>query len=276
MPAVRQNARPPVDRPAGFGKSIVETFRFTAFGVFSQQDRGVRMEKAAGDSAGRGAVGDSGTPVRGGLGWPQVILVVVLAVAVTAGLTGWLASRYLFPAAFTPVDLGPRERQRLDRKLRAIGVDLQGSSAQHDTRPLAPERYSEAGASREVAFSERELNAMLATNTDLARKFAIDLSGDLVSARLLLPLDADFPVLGGRTLRVNAGIELAYRDSRPVVVVKGVSVMGVPVPNAWLGNLKHVDLVREFGAEPGFWQAFADGIEDIRVEEGRLRVRLGE
>ncbi|MFA7593574.1 MAG: hypothetical protein WCY26_07530, partial [Thiohalobacteraceae bacterium] len=61
-----------------------------------------------------------------------------------------------------------------------------------------------------------------------------------------------------------------------VVVLKGVSLMGVPLPNAWIGGLKNIDLVQEFGAEQGFWKAFADGVEDIRVEDGRLKITLKE
>ena len=60
------------------------------------------------------------------------------------------------------------------------------------------------------------------------------------------------------------------------MVLKGVSIWGVPLPNAWLGNLKNVDLVQEFGANQGFWSAFAAGIEGITVEEGSLRIRLRE
>jgi hypothetical protein len=55
-----------------------------------------------------------------------------------------------------------------------------------------------------------------------------------VSARLLVPVDPDFPILGGETLKVRAGLELAYRLGKPVVVLKGISVMGVPLPNAWM------------------------------------------
>ena len=73
---------------------------------------------------------------------------------------------------------------------------------------------------------------------------------------------------------VKAGVELAYTSGRPVVVLRGVSVMGVPIPNAWLGNLKNVDLVGEFGADEGFWAAFADGVDDISVKDGSLDIRL--
>lgn len=52
--------------------------------------------------------------------------------------------------------------------------------------------------------------------------------------------------------------------------------MGVPVPNAWLGGLKHVDLVKEAGGDPGFWKSFSEGVEDIRVVDGRITIKLKE
>jgi hypothetical protein len=52
--------------------------------------------------------------------------------------------------------------------------------------------------------------------------------------------------------------------------------MGVPIPNAWLGNLKNVDLVNEFGADRGFWKSFSEGVDNIRVEEGQMKIKLRE
>jgi hypothetical protein len=34
--------------------------------------------------------------------------------------------------------------------------------------------------------------------------------------------------------------------------------------------------VREFGGEAGFWKSFADGVDHIRVSEGRLEIELKE
>ena len=215
-------------------------------------------------------------PTASGLRWPHVVLIVLGTIVLTVGVTYWVLSHYLFLKEFRPVSLRPAEAQVLDRKLRVIGVDVREDPDTAGEEPLQPQPYSAVGASREVAFSERELNAMLAKNTDLARKLAIDLSADLLSVNILIPLDPDFPVLGGKTLRVNAGVELAYREDRPIVILKGVSVMGVPIPNAWLGNLKNVDLTREFGGDEGFWKNFSDGVEHIRVEEGSLLVKLKE
>jgi hypothetical protein len=231
------------------------------------------VEQKDGIDMTEGQSGDAPTPAHRSLRWPQIVMIVLVTVVVTVGVTYWMLTSYLFVKEFKPVQLRAGEEQVLNAKLRAIGYDV---PQQDPGGALEPEPYSEAGASRVVSFSERELNAMLANNTDLASKLAIDLSDDLVSARLLVPMEPDFPVLGGKTLRVNAGVELAYRENRPVVILKGVSLMGVPIPNAWLGNLKNVDLVGEFGADQGFWKTFAEGVDNIRVEDGRMKVQLKE
>jgi len=211
-------------------------------------------------------------------GWLQVLAIVMVAILATIGLTLWLVKFYLFPSEFTPVALDAQEEQVLSAKLESL--DPMSSPNRPPTGPprdvLEPEAYSEAGASREIHFSERELNALLAKNTDLASRVAIDLSDNLISAKILVPVDEDFPMLGGRILRVRAGVEFAYDSGKPIVRLRGVSLMGVPLPNAWLGGLKNIDLVQEFGNDQGFWQSFADGVAAVRVEEGQLMLHLKE
>ncbi len=141
---------------------------------------------------------------------------------------------------------------------------------------MSPQKYSEEGTGRDVLFTEREVNALIATNTDLADKLAVELADNLISARMRVSVDPDFPFFGGKTLRVRAGVEMAYREGSRVVIVPGVSLMGVPLPNAWLGGIKNIDLVKEFSSDEGFWKAFGDGVESIAVEEGRFKVTLKE
>ena len=220
-------------------------------------------------------------------GW-RTFGIVIITVLVTLVIGYWLATVYLFPTEFTPVKLNDKEQQRLDQKLERLGggKPTQTTSASEAYRekkpitkpapPLEPEPYTEEGASREIFFTEKELNALLANNTDLASKLAIDLSDNLASAKLLVPLDPEFPVLGGKTLKVTAGMELALINGQPRAVLKGVSVWGVPLPNAWLGNAKNTDLIKEFGDAGGFWQAIKDGVDEIEVKEGKLRIKLKE
>nr|AFI78581.1 hypothetical protein ws633F6_0023 [uncultured bacterium ws633F6] len=223
-----------------------------------------------------------------GLRWSHVLWIILATILITAGATYWAVRTYVFAKDFEPVVLKQKEVAVLKQKLERLGFSPEPGANASDSKAtapanefdaegkLAPQAYSEVGAKREVSLSERELNSLLAKNTDLARKLAVDLSDDLMSAKLLLPVDPDFPVLGGKTLRVTGGLEVAYENNKPIVVLRGVSIMGIPVPNAWLGGMKNIDLVKEFSTSEGFWKAFADGVDNIHVEDGRLKIKLKE
>jgi len=219
-------------------------------------------------------------------GW-QIFLIVLVTALVTAALSYWVITTYIFPSEFRPVHLSQKEEQVLQQKLERLEnlqtrhtrgyAKAQRNTAEADAERLEPEAYSEEGADRSITLSERELNSLLAkNNSELAKKLAIDLSEDLISAKLLIHVDEDFPILAGQVIKLRAGVETAYRNNRPIVILKGVSVMGVPVPNAWLGNMKNIDLVEQFGGDAGFWKAFADGVDNIEVHDGSLRLQLKE
>ena len=228
------------------------------------------------------------TETKSGLRWSHVLLIILATILVTTGVTYWVVRTYIYAKDFKPVVLKQKEAAVLDKKLSQLGFSTDAgkpSASRGQSRStnefnkdgsLIPKKYSETGAKREVSLTERELNALLANNSDLARKVAIDLSDNLMSAKLLVPVDQDFPLLGGKTLRVTAGLEASYQNAKPIIILKGVSIMGVPVPNSWLGGMKNIDLVKEYGTGEGFWKAFADGVENIRVEDGYLIIKLKE
>jgi hypothetical protein len=195
----------------------------------------------------------------------KLFFLVIAITVVTSILTVWLASLYFFP-----------ESQALSEKLDRLDPMARSKAAPADKngKRLSPEKYSEDAASRHITFSQRELNALLAQNTDLAEKLSIHLSNNLASAKLIIPLDPNLPLLGGKTLKLSAGLELRYEDAKPVVMLRGISLWGAPIPNSWIGGIKNVDLVKEFGGESGFWKAFSEGVEFIRVEDGWLSVQL--
>lgn len=239
---------------------------------------------------------DNPAATKSGFSGKQVLLFLFIAMALTALVTFWVIRTYIVPADFKPVALSTSEQGALDTKLRQLGVDPKALMPQAKREEgaatvvrdgkqvdafdaegrLVPEAYTETPEKRNVRLNERELNALVASNPDMAKRLAIDLSNDLASAKLLIPVDPDMPMLGGKTLRVNAGVELSYREEQPVVRLRGISIMGVPMPNAWLGNLKNVDLVEQFGAGPGFWQGFAEGVEMLEISDGELHIKLKE
>ena len=164
---------------------------------------------------------------RGDIRGSTVLWIVLGTVLVTAAVTWWAVRTYIYARDFKPVELNQEEQQTLEEKLRAIGyqpppagarsADRQDGARESDQEWLRPEVYSEEGGRRTIYFTERELNGLLANNRDIARKLAVDLSDDMVSVRTLVHVDPDFPVMGGKTLRVSGGVELAFHNGRPVV-----------------------------------------------------------
>ncbi len=215
-----------------------------------------------------------------GMGYLSILGLILVTILISVGVTVWIINSYIFPKKFKPVVLSQKEESVLDQKLkrfRGLGPSKLNADTSKETQTttLTPEKYSE-DIGKVIRLTERELNALLAKNTDLSDKLAIDLSDNLLSVKLLIPIDQEFPFIGGKTIKVTAGMELAFKNSHPIVMLKGVSLMGVPIPNAWLGGLKNIDLIKEFGQDAGFWKAFSEGVEDMHAEEGRFMIKLKE
>lgn len=204
----------------------------------------------------------------------KLFLVIFFSVVLALVAGAWLIKAYIFPSALKPVELSQKEQVKLNSKLQLLGYSVDTIS--ENGGALEPQAYSEKNAKHEVIFSEKEINSLIGKNTNLAQKMAIDFSDGLASARIVFPVDPDFPILGGKTIRANAGVSISYKDGKPSIILKGLSLWGVGVPNAWLGNLKNVDLIQEFGDSAGFWQAFADGVEFVEVKDGELHIKLKE
>ena len=130
---------------------------------------------------------------RGLSGW-NIFLIVLITVLVSVAITFWVVRTWIFPAEFSPVELSVKEEQVLEDKLqrfdtlqtgrtrgsaKAVKRNRDNAADGDETvelEVLEPEAYSEEGADRSITLSGRELDGMLAKNTDLARKLAIDLS----------------------------------------------------------------------------------------------------
>jgi hypothetical protein len=218
-------------------------------------------------------------------GCGQVIIIMLLTGLVSAGGMFWWAKRYFYAKELAPVALSTEETQQLDRKLQrlekaAMGGDFpeapsEGQVLDNADQDPNAEAYSEVGANREIELSERELNALIAKNDpDAAKHFAVDLSKDLVSLKVIVPVDDDAPIVGGRTIRIKMGVGAKYDAGKLQLVLRGISLGGIPMPSAWLGDLKGKDFIQEFGENGGFWKQFSDGIEHLEVLNGRIKVKL--
>lgn len=214
--------------------------------------------------------------------WHHILGIIVVVLLILIVVTGWWVKRYIYAAPFQPTQLSTEEQQEFNAKLSR----LEQAANQHElpvnpppndaNDELQPEPYSEQDSQRSITLSEKEINALIAREPEFAKRMVVDLADDLVSAKLLIPLAQDFPIIGGTTLRVNFGVTLRYENGKPVVIIRGVSLGGVPLPGAWWGDIKNKNLVQEFGGKGGFWDQFSKGIEDVSVREGELWLKLKE
>jgi hypothetical protein len=228
--------------------------------------------------------GESGMNMAGaerkppGSGIPRFRVVAFLVLLAAAVLIVVWIRQNVYASKFTPVTLTPKENVVLQDKLARLRQEEPVSVPFEPVpgKPLSPEPYTEEGANRQIQLSERELNGLIAGTPDIARKVAIDLSDDLISVKLLLPVEDEVPVLGGKTFRIHMGLAVRYEEGKPYIALKGVSLGGIPLPNAWLGYLKNVNLVEEFESGDGFWKIFSGGVRSIEVRQGSMRITLKE
>ena len=211
-----------------------------------------------------------------------IILLVIMLVLIAAG--GFWVWQNFYARPFTPVELTNPEKKKLKFKLFALEQSAKKSGNQQKNTgetivygegKLKPEQYSEKNASREIFLTERELNSFI-KDPGVAKNVAVDLSDDQLSVKVLLPLDDEFPILGGKTIKLHMGTTLAYSNNNLLVVMNGISVGGVPVPSAWWGGIKNKNLVEYFGGNNGFWDTLSAGISDFRITDGKLYVKLKE
>jgi hypothetical protein len=212
----------------------------------------------------------------------QVALFVGLAMLATALVTAWWINQYLYATMFEPTRLSVAEQQVLDAKMTRLLHTAEAGSSPPQTSlptadtPLEPEPYTESGANRQIQLTEREFNALLARDAEMAKRVAVDLADDLMSVKLVVPVNNEMPLVGGKMLKLNFGLALSYADGKPVVAMRGISIGGIPLPGAWWGDIKNTNLVEEFGGSGGFWDQFAKGVEDLKIQDGQLHVKLKE
>lgn len=213
----------------------------------------------------------------------QVILLVGIAVLATALGAIWWMNQYVNATMFEPTRLGDAEQQVLNAKMAhllqttdAASSSMSQPSPSTTDLPLEPVPYAEKDANRQIQLTEREVNALIAKDSYMARHVAVDMADDLVSVQLVVPMNHEMPIVGGKMLKLNFGLALSYANGKPVVAMRGISLGGIPLPSAWWGDIKNTNLVEEFGGAGGFWDQFSKGVKDMKIQEGQLSVMLKE
>ncbi len=179
-----------------------------------------------------------------------VATLIFLAVGLTAGAgVIWWQNR-----AIKPVVLTTTEKNAVEQK-------------------IDPEVYQPG--EKTIILTERELNGLLHLHTQLGGKVSFKLAKDAIHARVKTELDSDLPVLGGKTLKAKARFLVDTDNSDPKIVLDDLTLYGISLPNAWLGDLKGKNLLTTLGGE-GEPNALGRGVEDISIHPGQIRIQLAE
>ena len=182
-----------------------------------------------------------------------VILAILGLGALAAGAAIWWNNRPI-----EAIVLSPPEQKVLDEKLSAIEAD-----------PGDPE-YVPGG--KEIVLTERELNGLLHDNTGLGDQLKLELASKAIHARISADIPEDFPIMSGKKLKGRARFFIADEHDHPALILDDLTIWGISLPNAWLGDIKGRNLLGEILGKSS--SGGLAGVEDIEIARGKLIIRL--
>ncbi len=185
-----------------------------------------------------------------------IVLGVLAVIALILGGLWWWHNRPI-----QPVQLTVQEKAAVEAKMEAI------------QKPTEP-KYEKGG--KEITLTERELNGLLNENTPLGKTVSLELATNAIHARVETDLDKDLPIIGGRHLKAKARFLVSDKPGQASFILDDVTVWGISLPNDWLAGLKGHDLLGEvLGGGKANGGKFP-GVEEFKVEAGKLIIRLAE
>lgn len=195
-----------------------------------------------------------------------VLAVIVACCGVTAAATAWWVKRNVYASPFHPVSLTQTEQKAFDEKVGTLNAAADGRTAEQKA----------AEDKRTLVITDKEINAYIAKQ-GLGDQIKVDLSNGSAAATLIAPVDKDVPIIGGKTFRIRVGLAAGSKaDGGMSFSVNDVSIGGVPVPNAWLGDVKGVNLLANNAGSDPVVKRFLAGIREFEIKGGAIRVLLNE
>lgn len=213
--------------------------------------------------------------LHSGSSWKKkliVVLVVILACCgFTAAATAWWVKRNFNASPLRPASLTQAEQKVFDEK---VGTLSAAADTPKDDGKTPEQRAAEA--KRTLILTDKEINAFLAKQ-GIGERVKVNMRDGGIEATALVPVEKDFPLLGGTTVRLTLALSGAMgADQRPAFALTDLSVGGIPVPNAWLGYVKGVNLLAADVENDPAVKHFLAGIREFEIESGSIRVVLSE
>ena len=185
---------------------------------------------------------------------PLIILAILGLTACIAGAALWWVNRPIQATVLTTP-----EKATLEQKMAAIDPDT------------ADPEY--VPGEKEIVLTERELNGLIHENTTFGDKLKLELAKDAVHARISADIPEDFPVMAGKKLKGKARFVVKDEAGTPAFILEDLTLWGISLPNAWLGELKGQNLLGNLISPSGTSLA---GVDDISITNRTLVIKLAE
>ena len=211
-------------------------------------------------------------------------IILCLIIAATAGLTAWMVKRSLNPKPIEPTVLTAEEQEVFEEKIEIVmesqdeAETVEAPATEQGTQVLETEEVEEDEdfIRKPLILTERELNSIIGRNTDLADKVYVSLRRNRIQFKGNFPVPEDLPFMGGKTIRINVRSRLELVDGRLELRIENLALGGIPVPGAWIQDIKGKDLLSEAFADDDFVRALSEGVESLEVENGQIVLLLAE
>ena len=217
----------------------------------------------------------SGAALKTGSGLKKKILIVLAVIVVccgiTAAATAWWVKHNVYASPLQPVNLTQAEQKAFDEKVGVLNAATTEAPADGKTS-----EQRAADEKRTLTLTDKEINAYL-NKQGVGEQVKVELADGSLSATALIPVDKDVPFFGGKTLRLKLALSGNLgADHQAAFRVTDISVGGVPLPNAWLGDLKGVNLLASNIESDPVVKRFLAGIREFEIKSGAIRVLLNE
>ena len=198
--------------------------------------------------------------------WRKKLLLTFGILAGVGALTMASAAfwyNYNFNAsALRAVTLTQPEAAVLDKKVEV----LKGTA-----EPQAPA----TDPAKTLVLSEREINGFL-KEQGIGEHFKVGIRNDNITLTAIVPVDKDAPVLAGKNIRVTATLATKLSaDHKLAMSLSDFTVGGISLPNAWLGNIKGLNLLAD-NVDDEVVRGVAAGIKDVQIQDGEVRLVLND
>lgn len=163
--------------------------------------------------------------------------------------------------SFKPVQLSLAEQAEIEEKVAALEKEIEPSDP-----------------AKTIVFNEREINGYL-QRQGLGESVKVNITKDGIGATVLAPMDESLPFVGGHTLRLKVAFNTKLNDEKRFALsLADVSVGGISLPNAWLGNVKGLNLLDQYEGQrrDNPFHAFAAGIKSLTMRNGEMRLVLND